>query len=90
MKTLRIEELEKKVESLKKKKHDERKLREAAETSHLKVKEELARFHEAKINEDASFKKKAKEIAARYRHSLNSIGCDIQLLAEFSAAPFMD
>ena len=62
-KTLRIEELEKEVESLKKKKHGERELRKAAKATHLKVKEELARVHEAKVNEAASLKKKKKEIA---------------------------
>ena len=54
------------------------------------MKEELARVHEAKINEAASLKKKAKETAARYRHCLNCVGCDTQLPAKYSAAPFMD
>ena len=88
-KTLRIEELEKEVESIKKKKYDERELRKVTESSHLKVKEELARVHKAKINEAASLKK-AKEIAVRYRHYLNGVGCDSQLPVEYSAAPFLD
>jgi len=40
------------------------------------VKEELARVHEAMINEAALLKKKAKEIAARYHHCLHGVGCD--------------
>ena len=30
------------------------------------------------------------EIIARYRHCLNGVGCDTQLPAKYSAAPFMD
>ena len=70
MKMLGIEALEKEVESLKKKKNEERRLRKTAEANHLKVKEELARVHEAKINEAASLKKKVKEIVARCHHCL--------------------
>ena len=54
------------------------------------MKDELARVHKEKISEATSLKKKAQEIAARYRHCLNGIGCDTQLSAEYSAAPFMD
>ena len=61
MKTLRIEALEKEVESLKKKNNEERELRKTAEANHLKVKEELARVHEAKISEAALLKKKVKK-----------------------------
>lgn len=89
-KTIRIEALEKEVDSLKKKRNDEKKLREMAEANHLTVKDELARVHEVKISEAASVKKKAKEIAARYRHYLNGIGCDTQLSVEYNTAPFMD
>ena len=62
MKALRIEELEKEVESLKKKKYDEKKLREAAETSHLKVKDELASVHEAKIKKPPRLRKKRRTL----------------------------
>jgi len=89
MKTLRIEALEKEIESLKKK-NDERELRKMAEANHLNVKEELARVHEAKINEAASLKKKAKDIAAHYCHCLHGVGCDTQLPADYSTGSFMD
>ena len=61
-----------------------------AEASHPKVKNELARVHEAKINEAALLKKKTKEIAAHYRHYLYGVGCDTQLPVYYSADSFMD
>ena len=61
-KTLRIEELEKEVESIKKKKYDERELRKVTESSHLKVKDELASVHEAKIKKPPRLRKKRRTL----------------------------
>lgn len=90
MKTRRIEELEKEVESLRKKKNDEWENQKMAEANHLKLKDELARVHQAMIDEAASFKTKAKEIMARYSYCLRGIGCDTKFSAEWSTDSFMD
>ena len=46
-------------------------------------------MHQAKIDEAASFKRKAKEIAAQYCRCLQSIGCDAELSAEYGAKTFL-
>jgi hypothetical protein len=57
----------KKVEELLEKKSDEREGRKTAEANTLKLKDELARVQQTKIDEAAAVRKKAKEIVSKYR-----------------------
>lgn len=89
-KSLRVEELQRRLRTSRKKRSDERSLRKTAEENAKKAQEDLSLLQKTRQDEINFFEAKARELFLRYRYCIRTTGGEPGLSVDYSPRSFLN